>query len=247
MDKLRRRTILLGTLLSICPLIVHAQTSIAASVYGAYRSSTQASDAANNSVSAESPSNALGASIDLQHIRSPLIGYDFTYSYQNAEQNYQYYVRTRPCSSGATSSTETCSQSMEATIPVNTHEIVADWVFSLHRGNLRPFVFLGGGLLLDAPATSNAAVSSALTQCLPGKPNPACTITLTPTTFHTQMQTQGVLDYGVGLDWAILRHVGLRFQYRGDLHKTAALIKKFPSTAKFTQDFKPEIGLVFRF
>lgn len=245
MEKLRRGIVVLGAMLSLCTVLACAQTSLATSVYGAYRSSTQVTG--TDSVSTESPSNAVGVSIELRHIRSPLVGYDVTYSYHPMSENYQYFTPTHVCSSDPTSSAQTCSLELEASLPENAHVITGDWAFSFKHGKLRPFALVGGGLLIDVPASSNVAVSSALTQCISGKPNPTCTITLDSSTSPVRTQMKGVFEYGVGLDWAIRRHLGLRFQYRGDVYKAAALINGFPPIDKFAQDFRPEAGIFFRF
>ena len=63
----------------------------------------------------------------------------------------------------------------------------------------------------------------------------------------TQTQTKGVFQYGAGLDWTVLPHIGLRFQYRGNVYKAANLTKVFTSTDKFTQTAEPVVGVFFRF
>ena len=104
-------------------------------------------------------------------------------------------------------------------IPANAHEITADWVASLHVANLRPFALAGGGLLLDVPQSGS----------------------------NTSTDTKGVFVYGGGLDWGVLPHLGLRFQYRGNLYKAPNLTRLFTSTDRFTHTAEPMIGAYFRF
>src|ERR1035441_7023676 len=83
-------------------------------------------------------------------------------------------------------------------IPVlaNAHEVTGDWVASLKIANLRPFALAGAGLIFDVPAGGQS---------------------------NTNMATKPVFVYGAGLDWGLLPHMGLRFQYRGNLYRARAL------------------------
>jgi opacity protein-like surface antigen len=93
--------------------------------------------------------------------------------------------------------------------------------------NLRPFVLAGGGLLLNVPSSSASTGGN----------------TSTP----TQTQTKGVLVYGGGLDYGVLPHLGLRFQYRGNVYKAAQLSTAFSSSGQFVHTAEPMIGAYFRF
>jgi opacity protein-like surface antigen len=106
------------------------------------------------------------------------------------------------------------------TVPADAHEITADWVPSLHIANLRPFGVLGVGLLLDVPSNSASGASTT---------------------------TKPVYVYGAGLDWGVLPHLGLRFQYRGNLYKSPDLTALYTSTDTFTHTAEPMIGAYFRF
>ena len=63
---------------------------------------------------------------------------------------------------------------------------------------------------------------------------------------NTTSSTKGVFDYGAGLDWGLLPHLGLRFQYRGNLYKAPDLTKLYTSTGAFTHTSEPMIGVYFR-
>jgi opacity protein-like surface antigen len=105
-------------------------------------------------------------------------------------------------------------------ISANAHELTADWVASVHLANLRPFALAGVGLLLNEPAGSQSGTTSS---------------------------TKPVFVYGAGLDWGLLPHIGLRFQYRGNLYKAPDLTTVFKSTNAFTQTAEPMIGAYLRF
>ncbi len=106
------------------------------------------------------------------------------------------------------------------TVKAKAHEITADWLVSVHVANLRPFVLGGAGLLLNQPDSNQA---------------------------NTSTSTKGVFVYGAGLDWGVFPHLGLRFQYRGNLYKAPDLAKLYTSTDRFTHTAQPMIGAYFRF
>ncbi|HEX4283564.1 MAG TPA: outer membrane beta-barrel protein [Terracidiphilus sp.] len=105
-------------------------------------------------------------------------------------------------------------------VSANAHEVTADWIASVHIANLRPFALAGVGLLLDVPAGNQS---------------------LTNTT------AKPVFVYGAGLDWSLIAHLGLRFQYRGNLYKAPDLTTLYTSTNKFTHTAEPMIGAYLRF
>ncbi len=221
------RAILFASLVAITAAVSQAQTSIAASLYGAFNQST------NGDNTKQSPSNAAGGLLEVRHIHNPLIGYEATYSYNRANQGYanSSYV----CPVGGI---PPCTVSHTAAIPANAHEISGDWVISVKAGNLRPFALAGGGLLLNVP--SGGTVTTV--QC--GGVTNVCLPTTTSAT--TSTSTQGVFVYGAGLDWELLPHLGLRLQYRGNVYKAAALTSAFSSTNAFTHTAEPVIGIYFR-
>lgn len=105
-------------------------------------------------------------------------------------------------------------------ISANAHELSADWVVSAHGANLRPFALGGIGLLFDSPSGGQSNTSSS---------------------------TKPVFVYGAGLDWGLLPHIGLRFQYRGNLYKAPNLSKLFTSTGAFMHTAEPMLGAYFSF
>lgn len=112
-----------------------------------------------------------------------------------------------------------CQPPTVASVSANAHEITGDWVASVHVRNLRPFALAGVGLLLDVPANGGS---------------------------DTSTTTKPVFVYGGGIDWAVLPHLGLRFQYRGNLYKSPDLTRLYTSTDAFTHTAEPMIGAYFR-
>jgi opacity protein-like surface antigen len=105
-------------------------------------------------------------------------------------------------------------------VSANAHEIAGDWVVSFGLANLKPFALAGVGVLMNVPAGSQSGTSTS---------------------------TKPVFVYGAGLDWGLLPHLGLRLQYRGNLHKAPDLVNAFQSTNAFMQTAEPMIGAYFRF
>jgi opacity protein-like surface antigen len=105
-------------------------------------------------------------------------------------------------------------------VKANAHELSVDWIPSVGIGSFRPFGVLGLGLLLNQPTGSQSS---------------------------TKTSTQPVYVYGAGLDWGLLPHLGLRFQYRGNLYKAPHLTSLYTSTDAFTRTAEPMIGAYLSF
>jgi opacity protein-like surface antigen len=116
--------------------------------------------------------------------------------------------------------TITCSAIEPVAVSANAHEISGDYIASLHIANLRPFALVGIGVLLNQPTSGQVGTTS---------------------------DTKAVYLYGAGLDWGVFPHIGLRFQYRGNLCKAPNLTELFTSTDAFTHTSEPMIGAYFRF
>jgi opacity protein-like surface antigen len=125
---------------------------------------------------------------------------------------------TSDVASGTCAIGATCPPS--TSVEANAHEITADWVPSLHIANLRPFALLGIGVLLNEPTSGQS---------------------------NTNSDTVPVYVYGAGLDLGLIPHLGLRFQYRGNLYKAPDLSQLFTSADKFTHTAEPMIGAYIRF
>jgi opacity protein-like surface antigen len=110
--------------------------------------------------------------------------------------------------------------SVPTLVSANAHEVTGDWVPSVKIANLRPFAVLGIGLLLNVPAGGQT---------------------------NTSTSAKAVYVYGAGLDWGLLPHIGLRFQYRGNLYQAPDVTRLYTSTGAFTHTAEPMIGAYFRF
>ena len=108
-----------------------------------------------------------------------------------------------------------------ASVSANANELALNWVVSAPILGFRIFALAGGGFESFNPAGSNGT--------------------------STQSQTKALYDYGAGVDWTVLPHLGLRFQYRGNVYKAPDLATAFQSTGKFTHDAEPMIGAYFNF
>lgn len=113
------------------------RTDVALSLYGAF--SPKVTDSNGN---VQSPSNTAGGMIELRHLANPLLGFEATYSFNRANQTYNYAF--------ACPGQTTCPPVTEA-IKANAHEVALDWVPSLHLANVRPFGVLGVGALFNVP------------------------------------------------------------------------------------------------
>lgn len=113
-----------------------------------------------------------------------------------------------------------CGPITTGTVKANAHEVTLDWVPSLHIANFRPFGVLGVGALVNVPDSGNTAL-------------------------ETKTDTKAVYVYGAGLDWGVLPHLGVRFQYRGNLYKSPDVTSLFTSSDKFRHTAEPMIGVYF--
>ncbi len=112
-----------------------------------------------------------------------------------------------------------CTPESPAAVSANAHEVTADWVVSLHLLNLRPFALAGAGLLVDVPSAGQA---------------------------DTKTATEPLFEYGLGVDWGLLPHLGLRLQYRSVFYKAPDLTSLYPSSGAYTHTDEPAIGVYFR-
>lgn len=226
-------------------LVAAAQTTIAASYYGAYRSATSFRNATVQNE--ESPSVSSGVLLEVRHIKSSLIGYEATYSYNPANEFYAYENDATPCPADAPGNSATCIYAAGSSIHAVAHEFTGDWIFSFKHGNVRPFAILGAGLLVDTPTEGHIPNSAALFSCTASGTTEKCTSIPVAETAYTQIDMKPLFVYGGGWDWSLTRHLGFRFQYRGIVHKGPALSTSFPATGQLTQDVEPMIGLYYKF
>jgi opacity protein-like surface antigen len=113
-----------------------------------------------------------------------------------------------------------CAAPSPAPVSANAHQVSADWIVSARLLHIRPFALAGAGLLLDVHAGNQSS---------------------------TKTTAKPVFIYGAGLGWALVPHLGLRFQYRGNLYKAPNLTRLYTSTNAFTRTAEPMIGAYLRF
>jgi opacity protein-like surface antigen len=106
------------------------------------------------------------------------------------------------------------------TVSANAHEITGDWLVSVHAGKLRPFALAGVGLMLTEPVSGQS---------------------------QTTGSNEPVFVYGAGLDWRLVPHFGLRFQYRGNVHKAPHISTAYGTDGALMHTAEPMIGAYFRF
>jgi len=107
-----------------------------------------------------------------------------------------------------------------AAVSANADEITGDWLISARAGRIRPFALAGAGVLFTEPTGGQS---------------------------YTQSSTTAVYVYGAGLDWRLLPHLGLRFQYRGNVHKAPYITTVYGSADAFTHTAEPMAGAYYRF
>ena len=127
-------------LIALTGAAAQAQTDIGASLYGAFSGA-----AVTNNGLKESPSDSAGGMVELRRIRSPLVGYEATYSFNRADQMYTSVI-------GCT----LCTHNPTVAVSANAHEIAGDWLISARSRSLRPFLLAGAGILLAEPTSGQS-------------------------------------------------------------------------------------------
>jgi opacity protein-like surface antigen len=225
--RIRPSFFFLAVALVLAPGIALAQTSIALSAYGAFTGTTTGNG------TTQSPANQAGGLVEVRHISNPILGFEGTYSFNRADENYSSLIYP-PTNSSCVAPCGPFTQNLK--VPANAHEVTADWVPSVHIANLRPFAVLGVGLLLNVPSGNQTLTTT----------NGAGSSTSGPST-GASTSTTPVYVYGAGLDWGLIPHIGLRLQYRGNLYKAPDLSKLYTSTDTFTHTAEPMVGIYVRF
>lgn len=121
-----------------------AETDAAVSFYQAMNSSSSGTG------TVQTPTNAMGGMFELRQIRSSLIGYEFTYSFNPADQSFKPQVGN--CGYRCTTA--------PLTITAGANIIGLDWVFSKQYGALRPFAVGGLGITATVPGSNAYAANN---------------------------------------------------------------------------------------
>lgn len=112
-----------------------------------------------------------------------------------------------------------CSQKAQS-LTSKASQVGLDWVVSKKYGNLRPFAAGGLGFFMDFPGA---------------------------TIYPNNDVVRPAFLYGVGVDFSITAHLGVRAQYRGVMYKTPNLTKLFPAQGVYTMTNEPMGGIFYRF
>lgn len=112
-----------------------SQTDVGLSGYWTFTSSTSGAG------TLQTPSNAAGGLLEVRHIVSPLVGFEFGMSYNGANQKYA--PKPGACA--------LVCQNPNANISGKGFEPSIAYVASYKVGNLRPFVVAGVGFFIVSP------------------------------------------------------------------------------------------------
>ncbi len=134
--------------------------------------------------------------------------------------NYSYNRANQRYTSTVLPPCPTSGCTTAAAVSADAHEVTGDWLVSFHVSSFRPFALAGVGVLFNEPASGQS---------------------------NTTSSDKPVFVYGAGLDWLLVPHLGLRFQYRGNVDKAADVTTAFSSTGAFTHTAEPMIGAYFSF
>lgn len=187
------------------------KNSISISSLGSIPTSTSTSNFQQN------PSSGAGMMIEFTRMATRLLGYNVSYSFRHADQQYSGMTN---CSAGGS---QTTCPTMTESVPTWAHTVTFNGVVSLPLpvARFHAFALAGGGFESFNPLYANEA--------------------------PTRNDSRGVFDYGVGLNWPFLSHLGLRLQYRGLLYKAPRVADAFNSTGSLVHDAQPVVGVYYRF
>ena len=217
----------------------HAQTDVAASVDGAFGTTTQAGIPFSGKV-AQTPSNSAGALLGVRHVWSRWVGLEAAYTYNRANQTYSYpisaEVPTAPCPSSG------CTLAPPVSISANAHAITGAWVVSRKSRRFRSFALAGGGLLLVVPSGGQEYTGFTIYGQYLSNAS------------YTHTATEFLWELGAGLDWKLSAHFGLRLQDREVMYKSPQLVSTqiytfgtsgLQNAITYTQE--PAFGVYYRF
>jgi opacity protein-like surface antigen len=114
-------------------------------------------------------------------------------------------------------------------IPTNNHQFTGALVQTLPsfgKARFSPYILVGGGAYALNP--------------MGGQSN---TVTLS----GAQTQTKGAFLYGGGVNYAMLRRMSLRFEYRGLLYSAPSFGFSAFDTGSATHSAQPSVGVAFHF
>lgn len=199
------------------------ETDVALSGYGWLNTTSNLSSGLT-----QIPANSVGGMLEVRHISTPLIGYEVSFGYNRANQEYSNPISCPGASCPLTP--------YAASVSASATQVLGNWVFTFPLKGIHFFALGGGGLILFQPSQGTLYSYSL-------QDNPAFQNSTAP----TSGTSAPAFDYGIGVDWALWHHLGARFQYRGLYYKSPALTSSFSSTQVFTQSYEPMVGVTYRF
>jgi opacity protein-like surface antigen len=133
--------------------------------------------------------------------------------------SYSYNRANQTIEPNGTDCQLTCANPVTV-LSAKASEIALNWIPSLKVGRLRPFAIGGVGFFITSPGNS---------------------------TYEVNTIVRPVFVVGGGVDWSVLKHFGVRIQYRDNIYKAPDLSALYPATGAFTSSSEPTGGLFFRF
>lgn len=135
------------------------------------------------------------------------------------EASYSYNRENQTYAQTSTVCGLTCgTNTYQQYVSAQAHEIALDYVVSVPILNVRVFALAGTGMVLNQASGTG-----------------------------TQNQYNVLWNYGAGLDYTVLPHLGIRGQYRGNVYHAPQLATAFSSTGRFTKTAEPMVGVYLRF
>jgi hypothetical protein len=121
------------------------------SIGGSFYEALTASTTGNGTQ--QTATNSQGGMLEMRYLQNPLLGFEFTYSYNPANQTIA------PTPSPNCGLNRTCA---DPTVPltVKASEVGVDYVASKKIGRLRPFAVGGLGFFISSPANSKLEVQT---------------------------------------------------------------------------------------
>jgi opacity protein-like surface antigen len=198
-----------------------------------YSSGTQIAGTVTNQLT-QGASPSAGVLGTFHQALTSRFGYNVNAGYTRFSENYSDGISANPASG---SSGQSSAQFVRGTIDTNMVELtVASVIEGPRTKRFSTFAQFGGGGLFFTPASG--------------------TTTFTSGTVDPKSQIRPAMLFGVGMNYKLSSHLGLRAEYRGLFYKSpdfnlppyeASDPASFPMSRLFTVINTPAISLVYRF
>jgi hypothetical protein len=128
---------------ALCGATAQAQTDVALSGYRTFTSSSSGFG------TEQTPSNSEGGLMEVRHIVNPLVGFEFAYSFNPANETYTTTGAYNPV-----------YPATSLTVNGKANEVSIDWEVSVKKGSVRPFALGGIGMMITVPGSSPYSVNT---------------------------------------------------------------------------------------